>query len=492
MTTILFFDDQRLSLWDNVTRKIGRPNLIRESVYQDPNANAAWGYPAVFHDQESGKWRMIYEGYLPMPGQIGTLDYPVALLAESDDGLRWEPRDTTSELDLPERLVPNQLLPVKQFDAWPACYVDVRAEPAKRIKGLVGVIDRSQHRISTSLWTSPDGLHWHQEGGVQWQKRGPDPGIGVFWNDVRQSYVLTTRADWTDRRIAVCETRDWQHFTEPELALQADALDAPLTEPYAMPVFPYEGHYVGLLWLYHPVSYIVTYSPHTSWDGAGTRAGQPPPHSPNKFYDGPVDCQLTYSLNGWHFQRTLREAFIPTGEPGEPDAGCVYPSYVIQQEDGSLLIYASACTHEHGYIPPGSGSLLAYRLRRDGFVYLESVSGIGTVGTRNLYWRGGELELNVQGPSGEVRAQVTDARGAPLEGYAFSECVPFSGDSTSWQPRWQGGKSLAALSEKIVRVEVALRHSRIYAIRGDFVPLIGIEVRRFESNAEVPEPRPGF
>jgi hypothetical protein len=31
-TTILFFDDQRLNLRDNVQRKIGRPALISESV----------------------------------------------------------------------------------------------------------------------------------------------------------------------------------------------------------------------------------------------------------------------------------------------------------------------------------------------------------------------------------------------------------------------------------------------------------------------------
>jgi len=484
MTTILFFDDQRLNLWDNVIRKIGKPDLIRESVYQDPNANTAWGYPAVFHDEESHKWRMIYQGHLPTRRAV-------PLLAESDDGLRWEPRDTTNEIDLPDRLVPNQLLPLERFGEWPACYVDDRAEPAKRIKGLV-VYHPSQFQVSTALWTSPDGLHWHLEKGVQWQKNGPDPGISAFWNAVRQSYVLTTRPVWTDRRIAVFETKDWRHFTEPELALQADALDAPLTEPYGMPVFPYEGYYVGLLWLFHPVTYIATYSPHTCWDGTTIRASRTAVHSPHKFYDGPVDCQLAYSLNGWHFQRTSREAFIPTGKPGAPDAGCVYPSSMIQRKDGSLLIYASACTHEHGYIPPGSGSLLAYRLRRDGFVYLESKSGIGTIGTRSLYWRGGELELNVQGQGSEVRVQITNASGVPLEGYRFGECAPFSGDDTTWQPRWHEGKGLATQSGKIVRVEVALRHARIYAIRGDFVPLVGGEVWRFERDSEPPEPRFGF
>ena len=49
----------------------------------------------------------------------------------------------------------------------------------------------------------------------------------MFWNHVRQSYTFTSRPDWTDRRIAVFETKDWKEFTAPELALQADALDLP-------------------------------------------------------------------------------------------------------------------------------------------------------------------------------------------------------------------------------------------------------------------------
>lgn len=485
MATILFFDDQRLNLWHNVVRKIGKPELIAESVYRDPDTNTAWGYPGVFYDQESDKWRLIYQGHLPSRQAI-------PLLAESEDGLHWTPRDTTEELDLAERMASHQLLPLERFGEWPACYVDPRAEPAERIKGLVVHRPRPFH-VSTALWTSPNGLHWHLKEGVQWQKHGPDPGIGAFWNDVRQSYVLTTRPDWTDRRIAVFETQDWRHFTEPELALQADALDAPLTEPYGMPVFPYEGYYVGFLWLFHPVPYIAAHSPYRFWDGYGSPAtSRTAEHSPHKFWDGPVDCQLAYSLNGWHFQRTLREPFIPTGESGSPDAGCVYPSSMIQREDGSILIYASACTHEHGYIPPGSGSIVVYRLRRDGFVHLESRSGIGTIGTRGLYWRGGDLELNVEGQGGAIRVQVTDAGGAPLEGFTFGECVPFSGDSTTWQPRWHSGRRMVAQSGNIVRVEVALRNSRIYAIRGDFLPLVGGECWRYEEENETPAPRPGF
>jgi len=459
MTTILFFDDQLLNRCDNVARKVGRPRLIPESVYRDLSVNTHWGYPSVFRDESNDKWRMIYQG---KDGRR----HNISLLAESDDGIRWSLRDTTKDIDLPDRKYPHQLLPLDHYGGM-HCYIDPFANRAERIKGLMS------QGSSANLWVSPDGIHWKLREGVQWHKRSPDPLTAAFWNAVRGTYVLTTRPDSGDRRISLAETMDWQSFTEPELALQADALDSPLTELYGMPVFPYEGYYVGLLWLYHV-------------------APQVEGHSPHKYYDGHVDCQLAYSLNGWHFQRTLRDSFIPNGDPGEPDAGCVYPSSMIKREDGSLLIYASACTHEHGYIPPGSGSLLAYQLRRDGFVYLESSGGVGTIGTRALYWRGGEAALNIQSQGGEARVQVTDPTGASLEGYSFGDCEPFSGDDTAWQPVWKDDKTLQALSSTAIRLEVELKSARLFAMRGNFVPLIGRQYREFKEKGIVPKARIGF
>ena len=141
-----------------------------------------------------------------------------------------------------------------------------------------------------------------------------------------------------------------------------------------------------------------------------------------------MDCQLAYSLNGWHFQRGLRDPFIPNGPPGDPDSGTVYPSCMVPQEDGSLRLYASACTLEHGNVQAGdAGSLLAYSMRRDGFMYLESTGGRGTVGTRALYWRGGEAQLNVQGP-GRGGPRPALRRGPHLRG-----CPSPLRDVTPWR-----------------------------------------------------------
>jgi len=176
---------------------------------------------------------------------------------------------------------------------------------------------------------------------------------------------------------------------------------------------------------------------------------------------------------------------------------------VIVKENGSLWIYASACTREHGNILPGIGSITAYSLRRDGFVFLESTGGAGVVGTRAVYWKGGEAMLNIQSQGGEARVQVMDAgrriqrhpnryKTSALEGYTFADCEPFAGDDTSWTPVWKNGKRLEHLSGRAIRLEVRLDSARLFAIRGDLVVLTGRRYRRFLEDGTAPEPRTGF
>jgi len=215
-----------------------------------------------------------------------------------------------------------------------------------------------------------------------------------------------------------------------------------------------------------------------------------------------LDCELAYSLNGWHFQRGLRTPFIPNGAPGSPDCGVVYPSSMVRRDDGSIFIYASACTLEHGHTPEGdTGTLITYKMRKDGFTYVESTGGNGVIGTRTIYWNEGELSLNVQAQGGEVRVQVTDSLPrsgifttppTALEGYSFEDSISFSGDDINWTPTWRDGKTLDALSGRSIRIEVQLNSSRLYAMRGDFVNMLGRQKNAFDNDGTVPHGRSGF
>ena len=472
MTTLLFFDDYNLNRWENLRRRVGRPELVPEATFVDPDHLVASGYPTVFRD-ETGKWRCLYQGRPAEPLKGSRHKFP--LVAESDDGISWKTPDLTEIVPLPDRRFPHQVMPAGEFGEWDH-YFDERADdPQERLKGLV------TSRKGALLWTSPDGLMWREVEGVEWRPGSPDPPSMAFWNVLRQSYVIMARPGPNPhpRRVAVSETKDWRTFSESELTLRADALDLPLTELYGNPTFPYEDMFVGFVWVYNTVPY---------------RADDPTTH--RKYYGGKTYCQLSYSYDGWHFQRSLREPFIPNAPTGELGAGIMRPMSMIVDDEQTIRIYSSASKLEHGYhIRLGDwekdlGALLMHRLRLDGFMYLESAGGPGILGTRPLYWRSGEPRLNAQSGQ-EVRVQVTDIQGKTIEGYSFDDCEPFSGDELFWEPRWKNRPGLSALAKQLLRLEISLENARIYAIRGDFVPISTREVRRFLETGEEPINNPG-
>jgi len=117
---------------------------------------------------------------------------------------------------------------------------------------------------------------------------------------------MMTRPGWGDRRVARQTSPDARTWSDLELIMQPDPADPPQVQLYGMPVVPYEGQFVGFLWMAH-------------FSNA---------HRLERFNRlwGPIDCQLTYSFDGVHFQRGLREPFVALNEPGRPASGVVYPT----------------------------------------------------------------------------------------------------------------------------------------------------------------------
>ena len=110
---LLFFDDQYLDRRENLERRVGRPTRIEEGSFRDPLLDPTWGYPSVFRDPESGTWHCLYEGQLPQSYvPEGRKHQHIAVVLESDDGISWHNPDLTARVPLPERVCPNQVLPL--------------------------------------------------------------------------------------------------------------------------------------------------------------------------------------------------------------------------------------------------------------------------------------------------------------------------------------------------------------------------------------------
>ncbi len=464
LTTLLFFDDEPLFTRNNITRRLGTPKRL--SAYHENLGNCTWGYPGVFICDD-GKWRMVYQA-----GVKKKIGGGIFLLAESPDGQNWKPRVTEYEIDIPSRVAPHQILPDDGSllsgvfeDPWPA-------RPKERYK----LLSSNERKGEAILWTSADLVHWVRADGKGWQKEVPDPPSFPFWNAVRSCYLIATRPECWDRRICLTETKDWRSFTPPQLVLQADPEDQALAQLYGMYVLPYDGYYIGALWLYY----------------AGN-ATPSPSLSPHLYYGGKQETYLSYSINGDHWQRCMHQPLFRNGQPGDPDAGCLQVSSIVRAKDGSLRCYASCSSLEHAYVPETDGYIVTYDLRKDGFVCLEAGPTLGRISTRALYWVDGEPELNLDAKGGLARVRVVKANGEDLPGFGFDDSIPLSdADSIAWTPQWKTGNRLQNLAGTMVRIEVEMTSARIYALRGNFILSRLAEIRKLKEKNTRPSKTMGL
>ena len=130
----------------------------------------------------------------------------------------------------------------------------------------------------------------------------------------------------------------------------AMSIDPPSTHFYGMPTFYYEsaGILIGFLWNHHM------------------------PY--NDIMGGPVTTEYAYSYDGELWNRTHTIA-MPRREYDEYGGGSLYGSSLIEREE-DILVYAVGRIDEHGAgeetIQKGivGGTLLAGRLRKNGFVFV--------------------------------------------------------------------------------------------------------------------------
>lgn len=447
MTTNFFFDDCRLYARENLEREYGRPEVVEDSVIlPHDNMSLCAGFPNVWYDEENGIYHMFYQGII----KDTRPEILISLAAVSKDGIHWEKRRTAQKAGIKDPRADNQLIDI--IDAELAFVLeDKLAPPEERLKAFMGLYDRDTWHVKNILYTSPDGIRWTLKEGVRWHDRGAEPGAGGFYSEITKSYVIAARPDWGVRRICVSETKDFEHYTTPMVAIATDALDDPLSETYGLPSFEYKGMYLGFLWLYHT-----------------------PPGNGHKYWGGTMDAQLVYSFNGLHWQRCLRKPLFDNSY--FRSKGLVFPTGVIKK-DGELLIYASASEKEHGYggVVEGS-SIFCYRLREDGFVCLTAKDGVeGRASSRHMQLQGDKLFINLKAK--KATFALRDKKAQYIEGFTHENCVPFSGDSIKHEPKWQG-RDLKELGGEIIALEIKLTDGSLYSFSGDFINLMLFDIQR--------------
>lgn len=75
------------------------------------------------------------------------------------------------------------------------------------------------------------------------------------------------------------------------------------------------------------------------------------------------------------------------------------------------------------------------------------------------------IVLNVSAQYGEVRFQLTDEKGQPIEGFSFDDCVPLRGlDTLNAELQWKTDSAPRELIGQVLRLEIKFRNASLYAI----------------------------
>ena len=369
--------------------------------------------------------------------------YP-ACYATSEDGIHWHKPElgihevsgsTANNRILNEACVPNVIIEPNDPD------------PARRYKMLYWdfSIPRKPGWASASVAFSPDGIHWTEHPGNPILTGTGDTHTVLGWDESVGKYVayIRPRRQYEGgpnvRVIGRSVSDDFINWTMPEVALAPDE-DEPDLEFYGMPVFKYEGLYLGLPWAYH------TY-----------------PEEPHPRRAGTTDIQLAVSRDGIDWQRAGdRHTFIPLGANGKMDQGMVSAAKEPIRMSDELWFYGVASDGDHGTTHRNARGTLS-KLRLDGFVSLDAGDEVGTLLTKPILCEDGQLIVNADARGGTVAVAVLDEDGTQHEDMRMIDCAVLDTDSVRHRVTWRDRASLNHLKDKTIRLKFYVKSAKLFS-----------------------------
>ena len=457
----LFIDDLIVDESRGVSRTLNQPakyagNPLMIPLY--PWEGRVTLYGTVWNEPNVG-WRMWYQGYGGGAVPDMTFDQsesawagfdPRKLLyvigyATSNDGIFWD----RPNLGLVEYNGSKDNNLVLRDAAFGNVVKDTRdPDPDRLYKSLFfeardpGGTPNMGDGVSIAF--SPDGVHWTKYEGNPVIERSSDTHILLGWDEMHGKYVAYARPSVHEgnktRRIGRSVSDDFINWTHPEDVLAPDDEDPPGMEFYGMPVFKYEGFYIGQLWAYHA-----------------------PPEEPQIRFAARIDVQLAASRDGIAWERIGgRKPFIPNGPPGSIDAGEIWTALEPVVMGDELWFYYSSGASEHG-VTGRSGPICLAKLRLDGFVSVDAGDETGTLVTKPFRCAGARLGINAAARGGMVGVAVLDEDGIQHEGFSRADCALFDGDAVRHNVTWRSKTSLEELKGRDIRLKFYLRNAKLFS-----------------------------
>jgi len=487
--TLLFVDDHNI-LYRSGTRRVLHPLTRHSANPQLPGRDKPWevaiAWTSVYHDPATGRYQLWYQAFAGDEARDRTRRCTVCY-AESTDGIHFtKPNlglfDYNGIKDTAIVLVANGGTSDRHGVS---VVVDPRDSDARRRCKMAYFDFTKDHGVEypgLNVAFSPDGIHWtkHPQGPLSRAAYGDYDDPVPFADDAKRPWAIPlSMADaldalydpvrgvfaiygkmWIDgpeggmhwkHAMGRIESRDFIHWSKPELVLAPDEQDPPWVEFHTSPVFFHEGVY---------------FSPLQNLD----RATQ----------GGVVDVELATSRDGLNWCRPFRKPFwLARSEGGKFDSGAIFLSaQPVVLEDEIRFYYGAYSQGATGSddLKLTTGIGLA-TLPRDRFAGLQPVprsdqptlkkplENIGQITLKAMDFAGVKaMELNAEATGGAVRAELLNADGKRVHGFSADEALPVTGDSLRHSLRWQK-RQLADLPPGEYLLRLHLNNATAYALR---------------------------
>lgn len=422
-------------------------------------------YGTVF--RERGKFRLWYQ-VLYEGNHVG--------YAESEDGIHW----TKPELEIISYRNQKTNFVVSAFDPAlsgggychnPSVVRRPGAADISRRYALYGFDNKQGHpRVAFS----EDGLRWkyHHETDSQGIFSSSDV-VNFFFDPYQQRYFSTWKTrNRRGRAVGIATSKDGIHWSKPYDGplFSADDLDPSATQIYGMPVFPYQGLYVGLPWIYRAEYF---------------RYGD---YSVNKLHEAQADSPRTmYPQLAWSWdllQWTRPQQRIPLihlGEPGAWDDGMIVTARAPIIVGDKLYFYYGGCDKVHDEKQVKAGIGLA-TLRLDGFCSMKSGDQVGWLITRREPMLEPRVFINAKvHPGGSIQAELLDRKNRVVAGFSRDESEPFVGDSTSHEIRWKNAVFTGKAKQQDYKIRFWLHRAELFSYLPSRLDPSEPDIARFQS-----------
>jgi hypothetical protein len=327
---------------------------------------------------------------------------------------------------------------------------------------------------------SADGIHWSRISDQPIMTQGRfDTQNNAFWDAERKQYWCYIRGfhDQSGRSIEdtrhgtigirdirVATSKDFRHWTEPQMLKYVDSPEEALYTNQIEPYYRAPEIFVGF-----PTRYVDrTFSP------AAMQALPDPIHRQRRMSFLPrygtvvTDGQFMTSRDGYTFHR-WDETFIRPGPErsnnwvygdGYQSLGLIETPSEDPSAPPELSFYA-----DEGHWKDGE-TLRRYTIRIDGFVSLHARQKIGEFVSRPLVFSGRTLTLNFStSAAGTVRVELQDTDGRPFPGFTLADCDELFGDTINRTVTWRDKSDLSSLAGKPVLMRVAMGDADLFSLK---------------------------